>query len=133
MDNTKCNALKGSLWLQPKPWIISIEQFFDGNDDDSSIGWNVIPYPGIDAFRNLLTGLLRRSDVLAVYAQIAELDQNEDVWPSTEMIFCIGTILPDDLRNILSPLGPTEVCSIEYAVPEFIRQKHKAPVVAVLW
>ena len=133
MDLIKCNAIKGDLWLQPEPWIVSVERFFDGNDDASSIGWNVIPYPGIDAFRDLLTGLLRRSDVEAVYARITKLDLNEDVWPSTDLFLVVGTISPDELRNILSPLMPEEVCPIELAVPEFIKQKHKASVVAALW
>ncbi len=133
MDLTKCNALKGDIWQQPEPWIVPVERFFDGNDDASSIGWNVIPYPGIDAFRDLLTGLLQRSDVEAVYARIAELDLSEDVWPSTELCFVVGTISSDELQNILSPLMPDEVCPIEFAIPEIIKRRHQAPVVGVRW
>ena len=133
MDHTKCNALKGDFYLQRKPWIVPAERFFDGNDDESSIGWNVIPYPGIDAFRDLLTGLLQRSDVEAVYARIYELDLSEDVWPSTDLFFVVGTISPDELRSILSRLMPDEVCRIELAVPEIIKQQHQTPVVAARW
>lgn len=133
MDLLKCNTLKRDFWLQPQPWIVSAERFFDGNDDASSTGWNVTPYPGIDAFRDLLTGLLRRSDVEAVYARLAELDLSEDVWPSAELFFVIGTILPDELRDILSPLMPDEVCPIEFAVPEIIKRQHQAPVMAARW
>ena len=71
--------------------------------------------------------------MLAVYARIAELDLNEDVWPSTEIIFVVGAISPDELRNILNPLKPDEVCPVEFAVPETIKQKHQAPVVAARW
>ena len=131
MDLKKCNALKADFYRQPEPWIVSAERFFDGNDDNSSIGWNVVPYPGIDTFRDLLTGLLQRSDVEAVYAQLDELDLSENVWPSTDWFYVIGTISPDELRSILSPLKPYEVCPIEFAVPEFIKQRHQKPVVAV--
>jgi hypothetical protein len=133
MDLTKCKALKGDLRRQPEPWIVSVERFFDGNDDGSSIGWNVLPYPGIDSFRDLLTGLLQRSDVAAVYARIAELALGEDVWPSTDLFFVVGTISPDELRNMLSPLMPDEVCQIEFAVPEIIKRRHQAPFAAVRW
>jgi hypothetical protein len=133
MDHTKCNALKGTFWLQPKPWIVSIAQFFDGNDDASSIGWNMIPYPGIVAFRHSLSELLGRSDVQAVYAQIDDLDLGEDVWPSTDLVFVVGTLSPDELRNILIPLMPDEVCAVEFAVPEIIKRRHQAPVVAARW
>jgi len=133
MDLIKCDALKRDYYRQPKPWIVSAERFFDGNDDESSIGWNVIPYPGITAFRDLLTGLLRRPDVEAVYAQLDELDLSEAVWPSTDVIFVVGTISPDELQRILSPLLPNEVCLIEFTVPELIKQRHQKPVVGATW
>jgi hypothetical protein len=133
MNLTKCNSLKEDFYRQSKPWIVSVTRFFDGNDDASSIGWNVDPYPGIDAFRDLLTGLLRRPDVEAVYAVLDELDLSEDVWPSTDLFFVVGTISPDELRNILNPLGPYEICPVQFAVPEIIKQKHRVPVVAARW
>ncbi|HTB85769.1 MAG TPA: hypothetical protein VK742_19150 [Candidatus Sulfotelmatobacter sp.] len=132
MDYAKCDALKLAFNRQPEPWLAPIEQFFDGNDDAGSIGWDTDPYPGIEVYRDLLTGLSRRPDVQAVYAQLSELDLNErDVWASADMVYVVGTISADEVRNILSPLQPVEVVSIEFAVPEFIKQKHHAPVVAV--
>jgi hypothetical protein len=133
MDDSKCSAFKAALAAQPEPRIASIERFFDGNDDVGSIGWNLPGHPGMEAFRDLLTGLLRRPDVQAVYAQIDELDLGEDCWPSTNIIFVVGAISPDELRNILSPLQPDEVCAVEFAVPEMIKLKHPAPVVAAKW
>ena len=59
----------------------SYRAVFDGNDDAGSIGCNLTEHPGMNVFRDVLTGLLRRSDVQAVYAQIAELDAGEDCWP----------------------------------------------------
>ena len=82
MDDTKCRALKAELAAQPMPPIVSIERFFDGNDDLGSIGCNLIEHPGIDTFRDVLTGLLRRPDVQAVYAQVAELDPATVAGPS---------------------------------------------------
>jgi hypothetical protein len=134
MDVTKCKALKTALELQRGPWTISIDLFFDGNDDPGSIGWDLPEHPGIDTFRELLTGLLRRSDVQAVYARIVELDPGEyDCWPSADFIFVVGTISPDELQKILDPLKPEEVCPVTFAVPEMIKQKHHAPVVAARW
>jgi hypothetical protein len=133
MDLAKCNALKRDLKWQLQPWIVSVDRFFDGNDDASSIGWNVTPYPGIDVFRDLLTGLLQRSDVEAVYAQLIELDLSEEGWPCTDLVFVVGKIPPDELQNILSPLMPDEVCAVEFSVPEIIKQRYHAPVVGVRW
>jgi len=133
MDDAKCQSLKSTLAKQPEPRLVSVERFFDGNDDLSSIGWNLPEHPGMDVFRDLLTGLLRRSDVQAVYVRVAELDLGEDCWPSTNIIFVVGTISPDELRSILSALEPDEVCAVNFAVPEMIKQKHHAPFVAARW
>ena len=134
MDVTKCKALKSALESQPEPRIVSLEQFFDGNDDPGSIGWNLLEHPGMDNFRDLLTGLLRRPDVQAVYAQIAELDPGEyDCWPAADIIFVVGRISADELQHILNPLKPDEVCPAKFSVPEIIKQKHRGPFVAARW
>jgi hypothetical protein len=134
MDDTKCKALKADLATQPEPQVVSVERFFDGNDDLGSIGCNLMEHPGIDAFRDALTGLLRRSDVQAVYAQISELDPGDGCWPFTDTIFVVGTISPDELRGILSSLEPDEVGSGEqFGIPALIQQKHQAPVLAAWW
>jgi hypothetical protein len=134
MDDTKCRALKAELAAQPMPPIVSIERFFDGNDDLGSIGCNLIEHPGIDTFRDVLTGLLRRPDVQAVYAQVAELDPGDGCWPFTDTIFIVGTISADELRSVLSSLEPDEVGSGEpFGIPALIKQKHQAPVLAAWW
>ena len=134
MNNTKCKALKQELAAQPEPQIVSIERFFDGNDDTGSIGCNLMEHPGVDAFRDLLTGLLAHPDVQAVYARIAELDPGDGYWPFTDTIFIVGTISPVELRGILSPLEPDEVGSgKQFGIPALITQKHQAPVLAAWW
>src|SRR4051812_20945450 len=63
IDGSKCSQLKRDLVAQDAPQIVSIERFFDGNEDSGSIGCNLTDHPGIDSFRDALTGLLRRPDV----------------------------------------------------------------------
>src|SRR5262245_46292997 len=113
MDNAKCKALKAELAAQPEPQIVSVERFFDGNDDLGSIGCNLIEHPGVDAFRDVLTGLLRRPDVQAVYAQISEIDPGEDCWPFANTVLVVGAIPADELRSAVSTLEPDEVAAAE--------------------
>ena len=132
MDDSKCNALKADLGDQEEPQKIPIERFFDGNDDAASIGCNLIECPpGIEVFRDVLTGLLGRPDVQAVYAQIAELDPGEGSWPFTDTVVVIGNISRDDLSKAVSILQPTDIGS-DRDFSE-LAQKHGGRALVLWW
>jgi hypothetical protein len=134
MDRAKCQALKDKLSAQPEPQIISIAEFFEGNDDLGSIGCNLDQHPGVNAFRDVLTGLLRRSDVQAVYAQISELDPGEDSWPFSDTVLVVGSISADELRKAVSSLQPDEVAAASaFGLSPSIGERHGSPVLAVWW
>src|SRR5437660_7362983 len=110
MDLSKCKALKTRLGPDLYGQLVPIEEFFDGNDDKGSIGCNLYPdHPGVDAFQSVLTGLLRRPDVKAIYAQVSELDPGEESWPFTDTVLVVGSITAEDLRSSVSSLQPDEV------------------------
>ena len=131
MDDTKCRALKAELDAHPEPQIVVAERFFDGNDDEGSIGCNLAVHPGVHVFRDVFAGLLRRPDVQAVYAEISELDPGDGCWPFTDTILVVGTIAADDLREAVRALQPDEVGSSE-SFPEIAR-KYGSPVLTVWW
>ena len=99
MDTKKCQALKTRLGPEFYGQVIPVAEFFDGNDDPGSIGCNLSLHPGIDVFRKVLTGLLRRPDVAAVYSIISELDPGEDCWPFSDTVLVIGKISVEELRR----------------------------------
>ena len=109
MDQEKCIVLKRELETQAEPQVVPLDRFFDGNDDEGSIGCNLVPHPGIPLFRDTLLGLLQRSDVTAVYALISELDPGDDSWPFTDTVLVAGTIQPEALTEALSVLQPDYV------------------------
>src|SRR5262245_55879277 len=132
MDHSKCKALKTELRTQPEPQVVPIERFFDGNDDLGSIGCNLLDHPGVNTFRNVLTGLLRRPDVESVYAQIAELDPGEGCWPFTDTVLVVGTISAEALSTAVDSLEPDEVAPVQEVSPS-IAERHGSPVLAVWW
>ena len=134
MDNAKCTALKAELAEQPEPQVVSAERFFDGNDDPGSIGCNLMEHPGVDTFRDVLTGLLRRPDIQAVYAQISEFDPGEGCWPFTDTVLVVGSIPAEELRDVVSALKPDEIAPVEdFGVSPSIAERHGSPVLAVWW
>ena len=132
MDARKRVDLKAKLSAQPEPKIVAIDEFFDGNDDEASIGCNLFEHPGIDVFRRILLNIRGRADVVAVYAQISEVDPGEDYWPFADWVFVVGAISQHDLALALAPLQPDDVGPPEHDVPEAIA-RHDAPVLAAWW
>jgi hypothetical protein len=134
MDNAKCKALKAELASQPEPRTVPIERFFDGNDDLGSIGCNLLAHPGMDAFREALTGLLLRPDVQGVYAQIAELDPGAGSWPFTDTVLVVGAIPVAELRRLVRALQPDEVgTAADLAISPSVVARHGAPALALWW
>lgn len=134
MNIEKRNALVERLNSEPEPQLVPIGEFFDGNDDLGSIGCNLLDHPGIEAFHAAFVRLQERDDVVAVYAQIAEVDPGEDCWPFSDTVFVVGSITPDDLAAELEGLEPDEVGAAEdFGAPEHLLQKHKESVLAAWW
>lgn len=134
MDEVKCRTLKAELAAHPEPHVVPITRFFDGNDDMGSIGCNLDPHPGIDRFREVLTRLLARPDVQAVYAQISEPDPGDGCWPFADTVLVVGTVPARDLREAVSGLQPDEVGAAGgTSVPPVIADRHRSPVSVVWW
>lgn len=134
VDDAKCRALKAELAAQPGPPTVEIAGFFDGNDDPGSIGCNLSPHPGVDNFRKVLTALLTRPDIRAVYAQISELDPGQGCWPFSDTVLVAGMISVDQLRAAVEVLQPDEVGAAEqFGVSPSIGERLGCPVLAIWW
>jgi len=120
--------------VTPLRQIVSIEEFFDGNDDLGSIGCNLTEDPGMDAFRDTFARIARRPDVATVYAQIAELDPGEDCWPFADTIFVVGSLSEDELAEALAPLEPDEIWKMaDSDIPSDARKGPDTHVLAAWW
>jgi hypothetical protein len=134
MDAAKCRALKTELMGQPEPQVLPVARFFDGNDDVTSIGCNLDPHPGIGMFRDILTGLLHRPGVQAVYVQVSELDPGEDYWPFSDMVLVVGSFPVDELRQVVAVLDPDEVAPADgFYVSPTVTGQHDSPVSVIWW
>jgi hypothetical protein len=134
MDSSKRNRLIADLSSKPEPQIVSIERFFDGNDDPGSIGCNLPEHPGVEAFRATFERIARRKDVEAVYAQIAELDPGEGSWPFTDTVLVVGSITADALAAELAPLQPDEVSDAgEFASSGELSIGSSSPILVAWW
>lgn len=134
MNASKRDALVAALSSEPDVPLVEIATFFDGNDDLGSIGCNLVPHPGVDAFRAAFERIARRPDVEAVYAQVAEVDPGEGSWPFADTVLVVGSIPVDDLASELEALAPDEVGSAaDFELPPELEARHRSPVLVAWW
>lgn len=70
--------------------VVSLELFFDGNEDPGSIGCNLSDHPGPDGFYRVLSAIRDRPDVYGVWVGISEV-MDPDEWPFSDHIYFVTT------------------------------------------
>lgn len=94
---------------EPFP-IASIEDFFEGNDDISSIGCNLINHPGIEFFYKKLLEIREMPEVQDILVEVSETEATDpDIWPFSERIYIITIISKEKLKELVEELQPDEI------------------------
>jgi hypothetical protein len=83
----------------PRP-LVSLEEFFDGNDDWGSIGYNFYPQPAPQEFYAVFKSIRERTDVVDVLVEIKDQVEPTD-WPSTDTIWVITSLSPALIQQLL--------------------------------
>jgi len=114
MDIGRRSALLAKLQEKSTPVgehpgpTVSVEEFFEGNDDLGSIGCNLASHPGVDKFYEVFADLRSRSDVQDVLVEIRDL-VDEHSWPFADTVFVLTSMSQDNLRILIAALDPDEV------------------------
>ena len=113
--------------------LVSVEEFFSGNADTGSIGCNLIPHPGIEAFVSVLAAIQKRPDVQDVLILISDLN---DFWPFSDRVCMITSAPLQEVENWVQTLCPDEVLEVAADAISFghtpnIKAGHK--VYLALW
>jgi hypothetical protein len=82
---------------RPRP-LVTVEEFFDGNDDPASIGYNLPGPAGPQEFHRLLAGIAARPGVSDVRIEVKDLE-DPDGWPSADTIWIFTTASLDTVRG----------------------------------
>jgi hypothetical protein len=91
----------------PEP-VVSLELFFDGNDDPGSIGCNLPDHPGLADFYSVLRSIRDRPEVDGVWVGISEL-MGPNEWPFSDHVYVVGTAPAHEVARwaaLLQPDGP---------------------------
>lgn len=115
-DMTPREKLIAKIRAQPpagydKPFpVVSLEDFFTGNDDLGSIGCNLDKHPGLPKFYSVLRAIRERPEVQTVLVTIYEVDENDKSrWPFSERVYVFTSATPEQLREWATEVQPDEV------------------------
>jgi hypothetical protein len=79
--------------------IVSLEDFFEENKDDSSIGCNLMKHPGVKTFYDVLMNVRKQDSVQEVFVEIMELEDDEEYWAFSERIYVLTSVEESVLRK----------------------------------
>ena len=93
----------------PTP-LLTLEEFFEGNDETGSIGCNLQSEPEPHEFYDLLKSVRSRSEVSDVRVQITCVDAPGEQWPFSDTVWVITSADSDTVREWFPErLAPDEV------------------------
>lgn len=90
----------------PEP-VVSLELFFDGNEDEASIAPNVEPHPGVANIARVLRGIRARADVHHVLVGVSEV-MGDDEWPFADHVYVVTSASDDTIDDWADALGCDE-------------------------
>ena len=92
----------------PAP-LVTLEEFFEGNDDPGSIGCNLAGEVVPSEFYELLKAVRDRSDVACVVVQVTMHDDPE-AWPFSDTVWVITSATSAQVRSwVPDRLAPDEL------------------------
>jgi len=103
--------------------VVSLEEFFEGNSDEGSIGCNLLPHPGTDFFFDLLLAIREHPKVQTVLIEIYQIDELFETWPFSERVYIYTKLPEEEITRMMRPLQYDELES------GFFREKPSSAVV----
>lgn len=89
--------------------IVTLEDFFEGNADEGSIGCNLLKHPGIKTFYEVLLNIRKRDNVQDVFVEIMELEDDEEYWAFSERVYILTNAEKSTVEQWVNVLEHSEV------------------------
>ena len=95
---------------------VSLDDFFEGNTDDASIGVNLSEdkHIGLAGFRRLLSGVGERANVQGIFLELTEIPDPDDeaaaeIWPTACVAFVVTSAPIAEVAEWVAPLHPRDI------------------------
>jgi hypothetical protein len=88
---------------------IELDDFFDNNNSNDSIGVNIYPNPpSAEKFYQVFKNLIVSGKADNVYVRISDIEEPTE-WFFSDTIYVIGALSLDELKNHINMLRPDEI------------------------
>jgi hypothetical protein len=139
VDKQKRDALLGHIgpqdsWAEVAP-LVTLEEFFDGNDDGGSIWCNLPSAPKPHQVFALLKRIRDRADVSDVKILVTQYDGGDDEWPFSDTIFVATSAGKEAVNDWLGDhFAPDEIYALTKGDwPEPLAVRDGYGVIAAWW
>lgn len=89
---------------------VSVDDFFDGNEDDGSIGANLYPeQPSLKTFYDIFKTMLASDSVENIFIRIVDAEDTD--WFYSDTVYVVGDATLEEVTEMLKELHPTEIYS----------------------
>lgn len=90
--------------------LVTLEEFFEGNDDYGSIGCNLNPMLGPEYFFEILKRIRSRPNVQTILVEVIEVDPDyPSAWPFADSIYIFTDAALDEVAQWAAPLKPDAI------------------------
>ena len=114
--------------------LVTLEEFFDGNDDGGSIWCNLPTAPPPEKVFQTLKKIRDRNDVGDVRILVTQYDGGDDEWPFSDTVYFMTTSSTDDVVSWLGDeYAPDEIWPEKFGRAEAIPLPPGMHIIAAWW
>lgn len=121
------------------PIFLTLDEFFNGNNDDASIAPNLDTKLKVSEYYKTLKNIENDKDIQGAYAELKDVmiyennQLNDNEWFYTDVIYFIGELTKEEIAKRVKKLQPDEV---EYIVDERLSglsKEYKGKKIVYVW
>jgi len=121
------------------PVLLTIDEFFDGNNDEASIAPNLETKRPMTEYYKILKELADNPKTIDAFAELKDVmiydngQLNDNEWFYTDVIYFVGDLTKEEIKEATKTLQPDEV---EYDTENRIKglsEKYKDKKVVYVW
>lgn len=114
--------------------LVTLEQFFEGNDDGGSIWCNLEAAPEPEEVYQKLKTIREREDCADVKVMVTQIDGGNDEWPFSDTVFFVTSAAPEDVKTWLGEdFAPDEIWIDDCSQVKEIKVPDGMTAVAAWW